>query len=211
MAFNINEFRNQITGDGARPNLFEVRLSAPGYAQGGGDVNRKLSFMCNSAQLPGSTIGIAPAFYFGREVKLAGNRTYPEWTIQIINDEDFMIRNVMENWVNGIQSPTNLPRLPDAAVVDGGYGVDATVIQYAKTGEIIKTYDFKGMFPIDVSPIEVNWGANDQIEEFSVTLAFQYWTSSSASVNTAENGVSGLVSGLDRARSAINSGRRILR
>lgn len=184
MAFNVNQFRQQLVGDGARPNLFEVRLTLPPYAQqGGGDASRKLSFMCNSAQLPGSTIGIAPAFYFGREVKVAGNRTYPEWTIQVMNDEDFLVRNAMENWINGIQSPTNAPRIEQARVVDGGYGVDATVIQYAKTGEIIKTYDFVGMFPIDVSPIEVNWGANDQIEEFSVTLAFQYWTSPESSVN----------------------------
>lgn len=176
MAFNVNQFRQQLIGDGARPNLFEVRLNVPGYARTA-NVDRKLTFMCNSAQLPGSTVGIAPTYYFGREVKVAGNRTYPEWTINVINDEDFTVRNAMERWMNGINDPVANIRAASAGTVDNGYGVDATVIQYGKKGNVIKTYDFVGMFPTDISPIEVNWSSNDQIEEFSVSFAFQYWTS----------------------------------
>jgi uncharacterized protein YlzI (FlbEa/FlbD family) len=179
MAFNVNQFRQQMSGDGARPNLFEVQMNVPSYAAAGGgssNVARKISFMCNSAQLPGSTIGIAPAFYFGREVKLAGNRTYPEWVINIINDEDFVVRNSFERWINGINDPVSNIRSVSAKNVDSGYGVDATVIQYDKTGSAIKKYKFIGMFPVDIAPIEVNWAANDQIEEFAVTLSFQYWT-----------------------------------
>jgi hypothetical protein len=177
MAFNVNAFRQQITGDGARPNLFEVSMNVPPYAKAGDKVDEKLRFMCNTAQLPGTTIGVAPVFYFGREVKLAGNRTYPEWTINVINDEDFVIRNAMERWVAGINDPVLNIRSNVANVVDGGYGVDATVRQFGKRGDTIKSYKFYGMFPIDISPIEVSWGANDTIEEFSVTFAVQYWIS----------------------------------
>jgi hypothetical protein len=180
MAFNVNEFRQQITGDGARPNLFEVRMNIPGFAKSQGRVDEKFRFMCNTAQLPGTTLGVAPVFYFGREIKLAGNRTYPEWTVNVINDEDFVIRNSMERWVAAINDPVQNIRNPVASIVDGGYGVDASVVQYGKRGERIKTYDFYGMFPIDISPIEVSWAANDQIEEFSITFAFQYWTTPDA-------------------------------
>lgn len=180
MAFNVNEFRQQITGDGARPNLFEVRMNVPGFAKSQGRVDEKFRFMCNTAQLPGTTIGVAPVFYFGREVKLAGNRTYPEWTVNVINDEDFVIRNSMERWIGNINDPVQNIRNPVASIVDGGYGVDASVIQYGKGGFRIKEYNFKGMFPIDISPIEVSWSANDQIEEFSITFAFQYWTANDA-------------------------------
>jgi len=184
MAFNVNEFRQQITGDGARPNLFEVRMNVPGFAKAQGRVDEKIRFMCNTAQLPGTTIGVAPVFYFGREVKLAGNRTYPEWTVNVINDEDFVIRNSMERWVNAINGSESNLRNPIALTVDGGYGVDASVIQYGKTGNRIKQYTFYGMFPIDISPIEVSWGANDQVEEFSVTFAVQYWTTPDADETT---------------------------
>lgn len=175
MSFDVTQFRTTLIGDGARPNLFEVQLNFPSFVTNGGTAASVSSFMCKAAQLPGSTLGIAPLFYFGREVKLAGNRTYADWTIQIINDENFTVRNAFEQWVNGLNDPVLNVRNPLATIVDGGYGADAQVIHYGKSGNIIKTYNIIGMFPVDVSPIEVDWGQNDTVEEFTVTLAFQYW------------------------------------
>jgi len=175
MAFDVNSFRTNLTGDGARANLFEVSLQFPPWIGGAGVAGLKSTFMVKAAQLPGSTVGVAPLFYFGREVKLAGNRTFQDWTVQIINDEDFLIRNALEAWFNGLNDPVANIRDSNADVIDGGYGVDATVIQYGKTGDILKTYKFIGIWPIDVSPIEVDWGANDQVEEFTATFAVQYF------------------------------------
>jgi len=171
MAFNVNDFRSQLQSDGARPNLFDVTLAFPTWVTLGGIALPKVTFLCKAAQLPGSTVGLAPLFYFGREVKLAGNRTYQDWSIQVINDEDFLIRNAMELWFNGINDPANNIRNPNALVLDGGYGVDAVVNQYGKAGNVIKTYLFRGIWPMDIAPIDLDWGANDTIEEFAMTFA----------------------------------------
>lgn len=175
MPFSINEFRSQMTGDGARPNLFEVNMPFPSFASPGNS-QQKMSFMCKSAQLPGSTVGVIPTQYFGREVKFAGNRVFSDWVVTVINDEDFLIRNSFDRWLNGINSHSLNLRDPSAAS-PSGYTVDATVNQYGKTGNIIKTYKFIGMFPFDITPIDLDWGANDTIEEYSVSLAYQWWTS----------------------------------
>lgn len=175
MAFNIQQFRSNLLYDGARPNLFEVTMAFPAFANIE-NASNKLSFMCKSAQLPGSTINPVPVYYFGRELKFAGNPTYPDWTITVINDEDFIVKNVMEKWHEGINSHQLNVRNP-AALSSLGYTVDATVRQYGKTGNIIKQYKFIGMFPNDVSPIEVDWGANDTIEEFTVNFSYQWWSS----------------------------------
>jgi len=175
MAFNINQFRSQMQGDGARPNLFEVTLPFPGFALPGTALT-KLSFMCKTAQLPGSTVNTVPVSYFGRELKFAGNRTFQDWTITVINDEDFIIRNAFERWMNGLNSHALNVRNP-AAATPNSYTVDSEVRQYSKGGDILKKYKFIGMFPTDVAPIDVDWGSNDTIEEFSVTLAFQWWES----------------------------------
>lgn len=175
MAFDVTSFRTQLQQDGARPNLFDVTLQFPQWVPLAGIAGQKATFQVKAAQLPGSTVGLAPLFYFGREVKLAGNRTYQDWTVQIINDEDFQIRNAMELWVNGINDPAGNIRDPNATVLDGGYGVDAIVNQYGKTGDIIKQYQFIGIWPMDVSPIELDWGANDTIEEYAVTFAVQFY------------------------------------
>jgi hypothetical protein len=178
MSFNVQSFRSQMVLDGARPNLFECTLTFPSASVGDGiAVATKYTFMARAAQLPGSTVNQVPVNYFGRELKFAGNRTFPEWTVTIINDEDFIVRKAFEKWMSGMNSHVGNRRLPQFAKGDGGYQQDGSVFQFGKTGDIIKAYKFVGMFPIDLSPIDLDWGANDAIEEYSVTFAYQWWES----------------------------------
>jgi hypothetical protein len=173
MAFNVSEFRSQMQFDGARANLFEVEMSFPSFSLPG-NAARKLRFMCKTAQVPGSTVGVVPVQYFGREVKFVGNRTFADWTINILNDEDFTIRNALERWMNGVNSHRFNTRNASAATPNS-YGTDAFVRHYGKTGKVIKTYKFIGLFPNDLAPIDLDWGNNDAIEEYSVTFAYQWW------------------------------------
>lgn len=175
MTFNVSEFRAQLTGDGARPNLFNVTLTLPNIVNNATNAGKKLQFMAKAAQLPGSTVNNVPLHYFGREVKFAGNRTFADWTLTIINDEDFVIRSAMENWLNNINSHAGNLRSANA-VGPTNYTCDATVTQYGKAGDNIQAYDFVGMFPVDVSTIDLNWDTTDSIEEYTVTFAYQYWT-----------------------------------
>jgi hypothetical protein len=174
MAFNVAEFRANMIGDGARPNLFSVSLTFPTIALNSTAAGQKVTFMAKTAQLPGSTVGTVPVYYFGRELKFAGNRTFADWTLTIINDEDFTIRNSIESWMNAINSHAGNVRNP-AALGNSGYTVDASVTQYGKTGGELKKYKFVGLFPVDLAPIDLDWGSNDAIEEYQTTFAFQWW------------------------------------
>ena len=174
MAFNVAEFRANMVGDGARPNLFSVSLVFPIIASNGSLASSKTTFMAKASQLPGSSIGTVGVNYFGREMKFAGNRTFADWSLTIINDEDFVVRNSIESWMNSINSNVSNVRAP-AASRPAGYTTDATVTQYGKTGDVLKTYNFVGLFPVDLAPIELDWGSNDAMEEFQVTFAYQYW------------------------------------
>lgn len=192
MAFNLNAFRSKLSLDGARPNLFQVRMQLPTFATSGAATKAQtnLSFMIKSAQLPGSTIGTVPVFYFGRELKFAGNRTFPDWTVTIINDEDFSIRESFERWMNSINLHAANEREQVAYNINQ-YTTDLFVDQFAKNNAqgssyvkdsssfdgAIKTYKFVGAFPTEVSPIDLDWGSNDTIEEFNVTFSYQWWES----------------------------------
>ena len=180
MAFNVAEFRANMIGDGARPNLFKVSLTFPTIVSNAVVVGQKTTFMAKTAQLPGSTINSFPLYYFGRELKFAGNRTFTDWTLQIINDEDFLIRNALESWMNSINSHVSNVR-NSGAVNPSNYSVDAEVTQYGKAGQELKKYKFVGLFPVDVAPIDLDWGSNDSIEEYATTFAFQYWESNTTS------------------------------
>lgn len=177
MAFNVDTFRSTLRYDGARPNLFEVFLTFPTYVELGALAGAQSRFMVKSAQLPGSTMGVVDVPYFGRQVKVAGNRTFAEWTVTVINDEDFAIRNAFERWHRGINGNISNLREPGAVnTVGPSYASDASVYQYAKVGGApVKGYKFVGMFPSDIAAIDLGWDSNDSIEEFTVTLTYQYW------------------------------------
>ena len=102
MGFNVQTFQAALTDQGARPNLFDMTITAP-TATGTGATSTTLATwktMCKTAQIPGSTIGVVEVQYFGRPVKMPGNRTFENLTTTIINDEDFTLRNAMEAWMH---------------------------------------------------------------------------------------------------------------
>jgi hypothetical protein len=199
MPFNVNEFRAQMQLDGARPNLFQFSMPFPTEATGGGannlaggndatNVSSKFTFMARAGQMPGSTVNPIPVMYFGRELKFSGNRTFPEWTVTIMNDEDFVVRNTFEKWMSALNShvtnvrsgsfPNQLSYSRDITVTQfSKFGTGVTGVPVAERLTGIKKYKLVGAFPIDVSPIELDWGANDQIEEFTVTFSYQWWES----------------------------------
>jgi hypothetical protein len=169
MAFDITTFKTAMAHDGARPNLFEVTLpGGGGFVAGAGSTLD--SFIIRASSLPGSTIGTAVVPYFGREVKFAGNRTFADWTVTVINDETFSLRGRLETWMNSINSHAGNQRS------SASYAITASVAQLSKNGGRIRTYTFEKLFPIDLSEITLDWGDNDSIEEFTCTFAYDYWT-----------------------------------
>ena len=172
MAFNIGDFKSRLNLGGARANLFDCQISNP---FGGDD---KFTFTAKAAQLPASTIGLVETFYFGRQVKMAGDRNFAEWTVTILNDEDFVVRDAMERWMNSMN--THNGNLETAGGAQG-YKRDATIRQYGKAGNVIKTYKFQGLFPTEVSTIDLDWSTNDAIEEFTVTFQYDFWTANTTS------------------------------
>lgn len=166
----VDDFKSKLRGGGARPNLFKATINFPAYAQGDVEIT---SFLCSAAQLPGSTLGVIPVFFRGRQIKLAGDRVFDTWTPTIINDTDFAIRNSMERWMNGMNNHrqnTGLTNVND-------YSADLIVEQLDKDGSTLKTYNFRGCFPTNISPIDLAYTSQDEIEQFTVEFQVQYWES----------------------------------
>lgn len=171
MALNVNSFRSQMKGDGARPSLFRVRCIAPNW------VNfpvEKFTFLANAASLPSSQIGEKIVPYMGQDIKFAGDRTYPDYTITVYNDEDFLIRSAFEKWNNGISqySRTDAVRVDGATSDPTSYIGKIFVDQLGKDGNVIKTYELLNAWPAIISDIQLSWGTKDDIEQFSVSFRY---------------------------------------
>ena len=173
MAFSINTFRsNALNNAGARANLFDVTMTGATVA---GLNASEFTFACKAAQIPSSTVGVVEVPYFGRVVKVPGNKTFENWTVTIINDEDFNIRNAMEKWITAMG--THEGNVATISAGDGTLYGQATVNQYAKAGgTVLEAYNFVNIFPINVAAIDLAWSDNDTIEDFTVEFAYDYWT-----------------------------------
>ena len=171
MAFNINELRSQLTGGGAKASLFQVQIFNPATSS----AFDKTPFMIKASSLPASTLGMVEVPYFGRKMKIAGDRTFEEWNVTVINDEDFLVRNAMEQWSASINSHQG-NRSSYASPTSLQYKSTATITQLSKSGTAIREYTFNGIYPTSVAAIEMAWGTVDEIEEFQVTFAYDWWS-----------------------------------
>lgn len=165
--FGINEFKSKFVGGGARPSLFQVQITNPIT----GIADLSLPFNVYATTIPESTTQPFDLYYFGRQVKYSGNRVFADWTVEIYNDETFDIRSAMETWMNAMNSHVGNRR-----VYPKQYKAQAQVFQYAQDeSSILKEYTFEGLFPVQISPIQLSW-ESDNIERFSVTFAYDLWT-----------------------------------
>ena len=171
---NIDDFKANLIGGGARANQFRVTITAPTGIAIGLDV-RRTSFLVRSANLPAQTLGEIPLAFRGRNIYIAGDRTFDEtWTTTFMNDTDFMIRNAMERWSNGINDLAD----NTGVISPADYQSDLTVEQLDRDDTVLKTYIFRSAWPTGIAAIELTSDAADAIEEFEVTWRYQHFEAS---------------------------------
>lgn len=181
MAFNIQEIKSQLAYGGSRPSFFQVALTNPISTL----ADLKLPFMCKASALPESTVGVIPVPYFGRDIKVAGTRKFSQWDITVINDNDFLIRQAMETWCNSINSlEGNLNTTGSPAPLN--YKSQGIITQYDPTGAEVRIYQFEGIWPSSVGPMQMDWSQGDAIGEFTVTLQYDSWRIAGGTTGTLQ-------------------------
>ena len=207
----IDDFKARLAGGGARPNLFEVELAFPDWATSGvgaggpegaakgGDskLSEETRFMIKAAELPASNVGDIPVNFRGRILHVAGDRTFDPWTVTVINNTDWSLRALMENWSNGmndrefdtaIGNPTDYQKT--AKVFQLSRSTRKGNTKPAKQMDIIARYQFFGIWPSQVSSIALDYGSTDTIEEFQVTFQVEFWNAVKPEWASAEGGTS---------------------
>ena len=185
---NISSFAGQFLKGGIRPHLFEVNGNIGPFA------DEKIPFLVKAAQLPASTLGLIEVPYRGRKIKVPGDRTFAEWTITVLADGHFDLRDKFEAWSSNInQHESNIPN-EESQPMQGENYMDWQVFQLDRKGNKIKGYNFIGCWPSEVSAIDVNHETTDSLTEFTVTLQYTYWTSNT----TDGQGLGGVVSNLSQ-------------
>ena len=166
MSLKIDDFKAKLSGGGARANYFEVQIDG---------LSTEDHFLVKAAALPASIIAPIMVPFRGRQLQVAGDRTFEPWTVTIINDTGMSARIAMEKWMSSLQSHvSNTTDLTDPSA--SGYMRDASVTQLDRAGQPARKYDFKGIWPSNISAIDLSYDSENTIEEFTVEFQVTYWT-----------------------------------
>ncbi len=183
----LDSFKAMMTGGGARSNLFEIELDWPASTKldTRGNFDLRTRMLVKAASLPASTISNIAIPFRGRQLKIAGDRTFEPWSITVINDIDFDIRNSFERWMNlmnkhednaGLTDPTEYQKNIIVRQL-GKSQVGGNMSTIDETIPVLKEYQFRGVFPTTVSSIDLSYENTDSIEEFTVELEYQWYDS----------------------------------
>ena len=186
----ISDFKSRLLGGGARPNLFEVELTTLPTSVALPWQAERFGFLCKAAQMPAQTIANIDVPFRGRIFKVAGDRTIENWSITVINDEDFLFRNAFEEWTQQIAN------LDDnmGSTNPSSYMVNAKVYQLGRGSQVasqnnggdsnvvLKEYEFIDIFPVSVGSIDLSYDSTDTIEEYTVEFAVQSYRLKGAGV-----------------------------
>jgi hypothetical protein len=188
---NLDQFRAKMRGGGARPNLFECDIKLPVTLK---DDDENLKFMIKSAALPGSSMETIRVPYRGRTLKLPGDRSFEPWSITVINDTSFDLRNIFERWSNIMNRYAD-----NAGILDQNFYMKDIIIKQLGRGDtppkdsntntesklpgvgtpipIHKKYILKSAFPTNIGDIGLSYDTTSTVEEFSVTFEYQWFDS----------------------------------
>ena len=171
---NIDDFKANLIGGGARGNQFRVTITPPPGIAIGLDV-RRTSFLCRGGSLPAQTLTPIAVPFRGRSIYIAGDRGFAEdWTTTFMNDTDFMIRTAMERWMNGINDLAD----NTGVIAPADYQTDLTVEQLDRDDTVLKSYIFKSAHPLVDGSIELAAATVNELETFDVTWRYQHFEAS---------------------------------
>ena len=183
MAFSTIANLKDALGLGARANLFEVALAFPIALTGNATTDwqgpqqttitaTNVNILVKAAQVPAFTIGtIEVPYKAGRRIKIPGDRTFADWTVTVINDEQHVARRAFTAWIEMI-SKGNYNSATKSSV--NNYYTDLTVFQLNGKNTAIRTYNLKDAFPTDVSAVDLSMDSTDTLSEFTVNFQYQY-------------------------------------
>lgn len=176
MTASVHDFLANFRGGGARPNRYEVILNFPTSVPGAADASKKISFTCMAATIPSSNMGVIDVPYKGRQVKVPGDKIFDDWTVTVMIDSDFLGRKIFERWHNQILGFKSNQATSTMVNPNNAYA-SAIVKQLDRAEKVIRTYKVEGIFPTQVSEIQLGYDQNDQIMQQPITFAINGWTS----------------------------------
>ncbi len=171
---SLGDFTTKF-GQGIRPNLYQV------ISSGGITIENQDSLLIKAASMPSASLGVVTIPFKGREVKRAGDRTFTDWTISVLCDQENEIHSRFIAWSQGFMALDDTTRglnyadwsvFPLSVSSSSGKINPGGIPADAAAGKVIKLID---CWPSEVGTIDFSYDSTDAVAEFSVTIGFDHW------------------------------------
>ena len=159
MAFSVNDFNTQYTGDYARPNLFEVNIAG---------IDSKM--FVKAASLPATTVGMVEVPYQNRKLKVPGDRTFADWTATIIQDEGYVLRTALLNWQAAITGFSSMSSTAGVSTAHKKIEIQPFNRDGTASTHTAAVYGW----PSEIGAVELSWETVDAIQEYTVTFSISW-------------------------------------
>ena len=167
-SMEISTFKNAFDG-GTRANRFIVSGKIAGE-----EIDNPL--LIKAASMPVQTVGILRIPFRGRFAKLPGDRDYAEWTFSILDESTHDMRRKFEAWHE--QFNWHKENLVSSRDILSGTNTELftqwTVTQIDMSGNEVRTVSLHNCWPVEVGAIDLSYDSPDTLNEYTVTLAYDY-------------------------------------
>lgn len=166
MAGSIVDFKSSFRKELARPNRFDVVLTAPTILW---STPKLLSYRCESAQLPGRTFATTEQKTYGPIEKFPYLTTYNDLDLTFIVTDDMEEKYIFDSWLERIN-----PTRTNNFAYKSDYSTLITVNQYNLENKLTYSADFLDAYPISINQLDLDW-SSDGYHKLTVTFAYTRW------------------------------------
>jgi hypothetical protein len=167
----LSEFKSNLI-QFVRPNRFFVEITPPKALSGQYDPTT-LIFLAQSAKIPDRTAGEVEVKYHGMSLKLPGDYSHEDLSINFLNYYDWTPRDFLEDWMNLIQNiDGNNERTDSSELLVAQIKVKQLGL---REDVILAAYDFFNVFPKTLQSIELNMETTDSVETFTADFSYSHW------------------------------------
>ena len=174
----LSEFVGALKDGGARANQFEVNIT--GGPAGLLTSSQDFKFLCRGTTVPALTMGEITLGYRGRQIFVAGDRTYDTWTVTVMSDRGMIMRSAFEQWQSFLGDIGGSTLRSAIGENPAAYYGTALIKQKDRNDATLRTYTLYDVWPTSVDAMEFSQETSDAILEFGVTFRFNHMTISGA-------------------------------
>lgn len=132
-------------------------------------------FRCMATDLPSRQIETQERRYSGPQRLIPYGIIYNNLNVELIEGKNLRMREIIDVWMDmiyGASFELGGSDMPTPAYYDDIIG-EMLLKVYAKSGEVVRSYKFRDVFPVTVAPSQLSWSGDNQI--LTIPVEFSYY------------------------------------